>query len=306
LKFQKPYKIEYTRTPYPDSKKMDAITYAELIADKQITPEAIQKDLASLRKFAADENKRCFAGNPTLYHFQMDNLCRTRIKNKQSLYEIMGDPTAKAKIIKNAEALGRTGTLANRLFEANRFNNAVVFFKATTAKYIYKKYGAKKVLDPTAGWGGRMLGAWALGIDYTGFDTNEALIPAYQGMVDALPDTGSSLDMTFEDCLAADYSTIDYDFVLTSPPYVNLEVYQGMTPFASDKVFYDKFLIPLLNKCLAHIKPGGRVCFNISPKMYEDLQKHGYRAADEMDDLLQQKRLGKDKGDKIYIWRPLP
>ena len=285
---------------------MDAITYAELIADKQITPEAIQKDLASLRKFAADENKRCFAGNPTLYHFQMDNLCRTRIKNKQSLYEIMGDPTAKAKIIKNAEALGRTGTLANRLFEANRFNNAVVFFKATTAKYIYKKYGAKKVLDPTAGWGGRMLGAWALGIDYTGFDTNEALIPAYQGMVDALPDTGSSLDMTFEDCLAADYSTIDYDFVLTSPPYVNLEVYQGMTPFASDKVFYDKFLIPLLNKCLAHIKPGGRVCFNISPKMYEDLQKHGYRAADEMDDLLQQKRLGKDKGDKIYIWRPLP
>ena len=28
-----------------------------------------------------------------------------------------------------------------------------------------------RVLDP-AGWGGRMLGAWALGIDYTGIDTN--------------------------------------------------------------------------------------------------------------------------------------
>jgi len=285
---------------------MDAITYPELIADKQITPDAIQKDLAALRKFSATENKRCFAGNPTLYHFQMDNLCRTRIKNKQSLYEIMADPTAKAKIIKNAEALGRTGTLANRLFEANRFNNAVVFFKATTAKYIYKKYGAKKVLDPTAGWGGRMLGAWALDIDYIGYDTNEALIPAYQGMVDAMTETGSNIEMNFEDCLAADYSVHDYDFVLTSPPYVNLEVYQGMTPFASDKAFYEKFLIPLLNKCLAHIKPGGRVCFNISPKMYADLIKHGYRAADEEEDLLQQKRLGKDKGDKIYIWRPLP
>ena len=28
------------------------------------------------------------------------------------------------------------------------------------AKHIYKKYGATSVLDPTSGWGGRMLGAW--------------------------------------------------------------------------------------------------------------------------------------------------
>ena len=76
-----------------------------------------------------------------------------------------------------------------------------------------------------------------------------------------------------------------------------------MTQFESNKVFYEKFLIPLISKCLAHIREGGRVCFNISPKMYEDLLKHGFRTCDEEYDLLQQKRLGKDKQDKIYIWK---
>jgi hypothetical protein len=77
-----------------------------------------------------------------------------------------------------------------------------------------------------------------------------------------------------------------------------------MTPFQNN-TFYDKFLIPLISKCLKHIHPGGRVCFNISPKMYEDLLRHKFRPCDEEYDLLQQKRLGKDKQDKIYIWTNL-
>ena len=108
--------------------------------------------------------------------------------------------------------------------------------------------------------------------------------------------------MIWESCLETDFSLLDYDFVLTSPPYINLEVYENMTLFESNKVFYEKFLIPLIDKCLKHIKNKGRVCFNISPKMYDDLLKFGFRPCDEDYDLLQQKRLGKDKQDKIYCW----
>jgi hypothetical protein len=215
----------------------------------------------------------------------------------------MIDPLLKADLIKRAEKLNRTGTPPNRIFEANRFNNAVVFFKASTAKWLYKKFGATAVLDPTAGWGGRMLGAWALGIDYTGIDTNTNMTEAYQGMVDRLPDNNSELSLIFDSCLDVDFSKINYDFVLTSPPYVNLEMYENMTKYESNEAFYKKFLIPLLDKCLKHIKNGGYVCFNISPKMYADLLKFGYRAADLEEDLLQQKRLGVDKEDKIYCWK---
>jgi hypothetical protein len=112
-----------------------------------------------------------------------------------------------------------------------------------------------------------------------------------------------NLRMIWDSCLNVDFSTIDYDFVLTSPPYINLELYENMTPFESEKAFYEQFLIPLINKCLTSIRRGGRVCFNISPKMYGTLtEKYKYRTADETHDLLQQKRLGKDKGDKIYVW----
>jgi len=278
---------------------MERLTFEDIVAHKKLTPEAIAKDLASLKKWKADTNERKFCGNPTLYHFQTANLCKTSVKGKPTLFDTMNDDRLYAKLCEKAEKLGRTGTLANRLFEAERFNGAVVFFKPSTAKWLYKKFGATAVLDPTAGWGGRLLGADALGISYTGIDTNISLQSAYEEMLKML---GGNHKMIWEDCLKVDFSTIDYDFVLTSPPYINLEIYEHMTPFEEGNNFYKKFLIPLIDKCLAHIKKKGRVCFNISPKMYADLLKAGYRACDEEYDLLQQKRMGKDKQDKIYCW----
>jgi len=67
---------------------------------------------------------------------------------------------------------------------------------------------------------------------------------------------------------------------------------------------YLEFLLPLFNKCITHIKPGGHVCFNISPSMYDDALKFGLPICDIEEDLLQQlgKKMNKKKQDKIYIW----
>ena len=284
------------------------ITFEDVVKHKQIADSELKKDYLSLVKFSATQNSRKFCGNKFLYHFQIANLCRTRVKNKPSLFEKLQDDKLYQALVSNMTKLNRTGTPANRIFEADRFNGAVVFFKPATAKWIYKKYGATKVLDPTAGWGGRMLAAHALGIDYTGIDTNVNLIPAYTAMTGALKSftsapacSGSNLRMIWQDCLSVDFAQLDYDFVLTSPPYVNTEVYENMTLF-QEKTFYTEFLIPLISRCLAHIRVGGKVCFNISPRMYNALLSAGFRAANEEFDLLQQKRLSTTKGDKIYVW----
>jgi hypothetical protein len=280
-------------------------TYESVIAAKTLTDDELTNALRTLKKFKpTDEPPRCFAGNPVLYHYMLDCLCKVQGKNG-SFKELMdseekrNDTWAKANKYDHGY---RANNAPMRLFELwRRMNGAIVFFKPTTAMYVYKKYRATSVLDPTAGWGGRMLGAWASGIAYTGFDTNSQLIGPYSQMMTKL--ATDNLKMNFDSCLNADFSQIDYDCVLTSPPYLNIELYPGMTPFASDIAYYRGFLIPLINKCRLHIKRGGKVCINISPNMYKILIKEfNYEVAKESLALLQQKVHGKDKGDRIYVW----
>ena len=282
---------------------MSKITFEEIIADKRLTQEALEKDIASLKKWKPTGEKQSFAGNKTLYHFQMENLLRTRrVGKKMILEEILVDEEEYAKLARYVDKLGRTGTMPNRFFEAFRFNQAVVFFKPSTAKWIYSTFGATHVLDPTAGWGGRMLGANALGIHYTGIDTNVSMQKAYQGIMTLLEDR--KMNMIWEDTLAVDYEAIDYDFVLTSTPYVNqagkmVEIYEHQVVMQD---FYGKFLVPLIQKCLRHIKRNGKVCFNMNSIMYDEVAKR-FRPADEQFDMLQQKRLTKNKEEQLYVWK---
>jgi hypothetical protein len=307
----------------PVNLHLDSVTIADIETHKHITTKALSRDLDNLNEFDASTNANNFAGNPFLYHFQFKNLLKCRRKDGKTIYDIYNDPAEWTKLIENTKVRNRGGrTAAGNIFECFRINlGSVVMFKATTAKYLYKKYKAKSVLDPTAGWGGRMLGAWSLGIDYTGIDTNVEMTPAYDSMMTFLKEeTGfdnslftvehpSKLNMIWQSCLDVDFSELDYDFVLTSPPYINLELYEHMPEWDNDKAFYETFFIPLWQKCVDNIKQGGNVCFNISPKMYADAVKYGLTPCHDEEDLLQQMgqkvdalKKGKKKQDKIYIW----
>jgi len=277
------------------------ITPADIVADKQLTHNKLMKDVQSLRNFKAVENedKRC--GNPFLYHFQVVNLMKCRPYRKKTLVEILDDKDEYRKLERQVQQRGRTGTLAIRFFEAWRVNQAVVFFKPSTAKFVYKYFQATHVLDFTAGWGGRMLGANSLNISYTGIDTNVSMKEAYDGMMTTLNDP--KMKMIWSDCLSVNLEEIDYDLVLTSPPYVNkskkmVEVYENQN-FYED--FYEMFLIPMIKKCLLHIKRNGKVCININKEMYEEVSKR-FRPCNEQLSLLQSKRNGKDKEEKIFVW----
>ena len=302
----------------PVNRHLDSVSIEDIENHKTISTRELQKDLESLRRFDATENRNNFYGNPFLYHFQFKNLLNCRREKGKTIYDIWNDPEEQKKLIENTRKRNRGGrTAAGNVYECFRINlGSIVMFKSTTAKYLYRKYGASHVLDPTAGWGGRMLGAWALDIDYTGIDTNTELKPAYDGMIDFLDKEqefdsylfetqASKLKMIYKSCLDVDFSEIPYDMVLTSPPYINLELYEHMEPWQSDEAFYKDFFLPLFEKCLKHIKIGGNVCFNISPKMYEDALKHGLPECDSEENLLQQlgQQKGKKKQDKIYIWQ---
>ncbi len=296
----------------PVNKHIDDVTIEQIEDHKLITQEELNKDLENLFGYDASENRNNFFGNPFLYHFQFKNLIKCHREGGDTIYDIYNDKVKWDKLIDSAKKRNRGGrTAAGNVYECFRINlGSVVMFKSTTAKYLYQKYNATSVLDPTAGWGGRMLGAWALGIDYTGIDTNINMKSAYDGMIEMLNNKTPAifeqpkLEMLWQSALDVDFSNIDYDFVLTSPPYVNLEIYEHMEPWDSDEKFYIDFFIPLWQKCMDNIKPGGTICFNISPKMYEDAVSFGLPVCEDEEDLKQQlgQQTGKKKQDKIYIW----
>ena len=294
------------------NKHIEDVTIEQIEQHKIISEQELNKDLENLYGFDASENRNNFYGNPFLYHYQFKNLIKCHREGGKTIYDIYNDEEQWDKLIDSARKRNRGGrTAAGNVYECFRINlGSVVMFKSTTAKYLYQKYNATSVLDPTAGWGGRMLGAWALGIDYTGIDTNTNMKPAYDSMIDVLDNKTPAifekpnLQMIWQSALDVDFSKLDYDFVLTSPPYVNLEIYEHMEPWESDEKFYKEFFIPLWQKCIDNIKAGGTICFNISPKMYDDAVSFGLPECDDEEDLKQQlgQQTGKKKQDKIYIW----
>ena len=286
-------------------------TLHDIQSCKDFDMSVIHNDIKNLCDFDGLTNPKKFCGNKTLYKYQFRNIIKCKRQKWYSLEYIMNDEKLRNQLwsetlIRNRTKKGDKSTPTD-VFEVWRINHgAIVCFKASTSKYIYKLFNATSVLDPTAGWGGRMLGAMSLGIKYTGIDTNINLKEGYDKMIKDIVGVDVNrpeYKMIWKSCLEVDYSQLDYDLVLTSPPYINMELYENMAWFPNEHLFYRQFLIPMMNNCYQYLKKGGHMCINISPKMFKDLIIYGYREPDCQIDLRQQGRNYATKSqDYIYVW----
>lgn len=146
--------------------------------------------------------------------------------------------------------------------EATLFKVSVVYALMTYLK-------ARKVLDPSAGWGDRLLGAgFTPTVEvYHGVDPNGALTNPYQNIIKYL---GSP--ETFQ-VLTADFLKVEvpgeYDMVFTSPPFFDYEVYsnevsQSISGRNSFVVWVNDFYVPYLSKAYGALAIGGRMCLYVS------------------------------------------
>jgi hypothetical protein len=288
----------------------DKFTYDDIKNCKALPDSTIRNEFVSLRQLECDTNTRSFCGNKIIYHFMLEHMLNTRRdkRNYKLLSQIFDDEEEKKKLIDRTIKVNRRKHLDYiqpvDIYECYRYcKGSVNTFKAGTVKYLINRFTATKMLDFTAGWGGRLLGALATDTKYIGIETNTNLKDGYQGMMELCKRVGTaaSAQMIWQSCLDVDFSTLDYDFVLTSPPYINLEMYEHMTPFKDNESYYKEFLIPMINKCLKHIKNDGAVCINISNYMYDDYIKHGGVPCVEKIDLLQQMG-GKPNKEIVYVF----
>jgi hypothetical protein len=158
----------------------------------------------------------------------------------------------------------------------NLYFSSISIFRPIVAIDLYCKVKAKRVLDFTMGWGGRLVGACALSLDaYYGIDCNKHLETPYTEMVKMLksaPGHKTDIYLQFKDALSVDYSKMEYDTVLTSPPYYDVEVYRNNTnkTYQTHAEWNDHFYKPLIEKTYTHLKKGGHYCLNVPQNIYED------------------------------------
>lgn len=288
---------------------MELPSFAEVVQNKKLTEEQRQKDIAKLVEWSGTDNGVKLIGNPYIQSYMMEHMGRTSFDGKPTMEQTFNDPVLCQKLYKGTVDKTPDKLVVNMPQAYTRIS-PVCFLKPSVAKYLYTKLKATKVLDITAGWGGRMVGAMACGIEYTGIDTNLSLQKPYEEMISELNVwTSGKARMIWDDCRNVDLSTIEYDLAFTSPPYYNKEVYEHMRPFATKASYYNEFLIPMLTKCLTHIQNNGWVCLNVNEEYYTELVSYGFRKCDRIEEFQQSTRKCKDgsiKMEKVYCWQPEP
>lgn len=144
-------------------------------------------------------------------------------------------------------------------------------FRPIIAKHLMEKHckPSGAVLDLSAGWGARFLGAWSLGLTYFGIDPMTA--PEIDGMrafIDSRSDlcnnTSSSSKLTTgcsED--PASYANVpEVDYVIVCPPYFKLEEYQcaknSTDVYSEYSDWLAKYWAPTVENAVAKMKPGAK------------------------------------------------
>lgn len=142
-------------------------------------------------------------------------------------------------------------------------------FPITVMKMILEFYKPKRVFDPSAGWGDRMLACIAADIPYTGVDPNKKLIEGYQNMnilFNLDPEQYKLITSPIEEYNPSD---VKYDMIITSPPFFNMEKYandpeQSHVRYKSYEEWKRRFLYPLLRKCYLILESGGKMIIYVN------------------------------------------
>jgi hypothetical protein len=181
----------------------------------------------------------------------------------------------------------------------------VGIFRPAIAKYIICKYKPTKILDFTMGWGGRLMASCIENVDaYIGVDMNTHLKPLYKKMTNALKTlSNTKIKLFFKDALKVDYSKLDYNFVLTSPPYYNIEIYKKNEVLTKEQ-WNETFYIPLFTETYKYLKRNGYYCLNVPVYIYENVCIKLFGKYNDKIPIGRPKRLNDDLyNEYVYIWK---
>ena len=144
-------------------------------------------------------------------------------------------------------------------------------------KFFIAKFHARNVLDFSAGWGDRLIGALTSNIDmYYGVDPNDCLHPNYAKMIELFAPLSPNpkakyilINGPFEKTTLPKNAI--FDLVYTSPPYFDYESYtdnqkQSMVSYDTETSWLNNFLFIAVDKSISQLKNHGHIVLYISQK----------------------------------------
>ena len=231
--------------------------------------------MRELKKNEIDNKLMSNIGNYTVNYFTALERHETKSRNGISFFQFLENKPNLPYIKKLLKYYGYTRENAPIKVWKNVFRlyfGSISIFKPIVAVYIYNKFNPKSILDMTMGWGGSLVGACALDIEkYTGIEINSNLYKPYKNMLKFLcGKTKTKVKLFFEDAVKFDYSKIDYDLVLTSPPYYNIEIYRRNKKMSKEE-WNENFYKPLFQNSWNNFKKGGYYCINVPNEVFENI-----------------------------------
>lgn len=127
----------------------------------------------------------------------------------------------------------------------------------------------KKILDPSSGWGDRLIAALASNCEiYHGFDPNKKLQNGYTNIKKLFTNIKNKYIIKVIPFEEASIKENFYDIAITSPPYFSLEKYgddlnQSINKFTNYDNWLNNFLKPYLLKMIYGVKKDGYIVIYI-------------------------------------------
>ena len=131
-----------------------------------------------------------------------------------------------------------------------------------------------KILDPCAGWGGRMIGFASCMFENAKYFGVDPAVKTFKGLKKLREflrqeDSVKLSNTCFEDTdVPEDY----FDFCFTSPPYFNTEHYDGKKSsfkmYGQYESWRDNFLFVMLDKIVLALKDNAPCLLNVGDKHY--------------------------------------
>ena len=172
--------------------------------------------------------------------------------------------------------------------KSSRVNNFPPKVALTLARLLLRDGGkGASVLDPCAGFGGRLLGFLAAKVEsYVGIDLSTRTCDGLKAEAKFLASYGANTNVEISCCncvakmaaLAKDGAS--FDMIMTSPPFVDREEYVGVEAYHDLSQWIDAFMRPFLDEAFVLLKGGGRMALYLGKA-----ESKGNRLPDIVDSL---------------------